>query len=231
MEQKKLLWVIFSAVGFVLVVAVLGLVVFWPSDERLSIEKESIRSSTEREFDPIEWVHKNQEYPGIEEQEVVYGENGEVAQIEGEEAVTREGAPEGDAESAIISPESEEMKKPGIEIEVYKPSEKPDEKVIEASRIVTPEPEPTSVRVTEYWIQAGSYASMIRAEEVKKRLAEKGIASIITTKSVEDTQYYRVRIGPYASNEEAEKFLGWIKGITGFESSYVSMVYIQKRLN
>ena len=76
MEQKKLLWVIFSAVGFVLIVAVVGLVLFWPEGEKMGIEKESIKTAVDREFDPIEWVREDEEYPGIEEQEVCVAQLG-----------------------------------------------------------------------------------------------------------------------------------------------------------
>jgi hypothetical protein len=34
-------------------------------------------------------------------------------------------------------------------------------------------------------------------------------------------------VGPYDNEQEAEKFLGWVKEIEGFESSYISETYFR----
>lgn len=231
MEQKKLLWVIFSAVGFVFIVAAAGLVLFWPHDQKQAGEGEQAAASVARDFDPVEWVRKEQEYPGIDETEaeegeemiLVYGDSGEEGREAGP-AAAEEGPSAGkEADKTAVTG------KDGVEIEVYRP-EKVKEKQT-AEPVPSPEPEPETKRLTEYWIQAGSYTSMVRAEEVKQDLSQRGIASLITSKTVDGTDYYRVRIGPYGSEAEAEKFLGWIRGVSGFESSYVSMVYVTRRIN
>jgi cell division protein FtsN len=85
------------------------------------------------------------------------------------------------------------------------------------------------VTVTEYWIQAGSYTSSSRAQEVADALEDQGLICKITTRTLSGTTYYRVRIGPYMSKGEAEKFLEWVKAVKGFESSYISMVYAKRR--
>lgn len=92
-----------------------------------------------------------------------------------------------------------------------------------------PAPRPREVSVTEYWIQAGSYTSSSRAQEVADVLGEQGLVSKITTRTLSEDTYYRVRIGPYMSKGEAEKFLEWVKAVKGFESSYISMVYAKRR--
>jgi cell division protein FtsN len=235
MEHKKLLWVIFSVVGFVLVVAVLGMVLFWPGGAEEEDGVLGALDTSEKEFDPIEWVREDEEYPGLEkpaeeaedEEDVtiVYGENGEKTEAEGE----AEEEPK-DAEKDVSGTKD-------IEIEVYEPSKREDRPKERTEPAEKPAPEPReekkaeTVRIKEYWIQTGSYTDLYRAEEIKRELAERGVASVITSKTVNDTIFYRVRIGPYASSNEAEKFLGWIRGISGFESSYVSQVYTKKRLN
>jgi cell division protein FtsN len=80
------------------------------------------------------------------------------------------------------------------------------------------------VRVTEYWIQAGSFSSASRADEISRRLEERGLAAHTTTRDLNGKTHFRVRVGPYTSRAEAEKFLGWIRELKGFESSYISMV-------
>jgi cell division protein FtsN len=94
---------------------------------------------------------------------------------------------------------------------------------------VKPAPQPREVTVSEYWIQAGSYTSSSRAQEIASVLEEQGLVSKITTRALSGKTYYRVRIGPYMSKEEAQKFLEWVKAVKGFESSYISMVYAKRR--
>jgi cell division protein FtsN len=94
---------------------------------------------------------------------------------------------------------------------------------------VKPAPQPREVTVSEYWIQAGSYTSSSRAQEIASVLEEQGLVSKITTRTLSGKTYYRVRIGPYMSKEEAQKFLEWVKAVKGFESSYISMVYAKRR--
>jgi cell division protein FtsN len=83
---------------------------------------------------------------------------------------------------------------------------------------------PKAVSVTEYWIQTGSFSSAARADEVSRRLEEKGLAARTTTRDLNGKTHFRVRVGPYASKAEAEKFLDWIQELKGFETSYISMV-------
>jgi DedD protein len=78
--------------------------------------------------------------------------------------------------------------------------------------------------VKEYWIQTGSYSSASRAEEVMRALADKGLEARASTLQIDGRTHFRVRVGPYASKAEANKFLAWIQAIKGFESSYISQV-------
>jgi len=237
MEHKKLLWVIFSVVGFVLVVAVLGMVLFWPGGTGEEDGVFGALDTSEKEFDPIEWVKEDEEYPGLEKpaEEAEAEDEEEVTIVYGEKGEKTEAEVEGEAES-----KDAEKDVPGtkdIEIEVYEPSkreERPKERAEPArkpAREPREEKKAETARIKEYWIQTGSYTDLYRAEEIKRELADRGVASVITSKTVNDTIFYRVRIGPYATSNEAEKFLGWIRGISGFESSYVSQVYTKKRLN
>jgi len=40
-----------------------------------------------------------------------------------------------------------------------------------------------------------------------------------------------VRLGPYESKAEAEKFLAWLKDLESFKSSYISQVYSTRTIN
>ena len=73
----------------------------------------------------------------------------------------------------------------------------------------------------DFWVQTGSFSTITRAEGVKDTLAAKGITSIIENRVLDSTTYYRVRVGPYTSKNEADYWLGLIRSINGFENSLV----------
>jgi DedD protein len=73
----------------------------------------------------------------------------------------------------------------------------------------------------DFWVQAGSFTAKVRAENVKETLASKGITSIIENRDVNGATFFRVRIGPYTSQNEADHWLALIKSIKGFEDSQI----------
>ncbi len=73
----------------------------------------------------------------------------------------------------------------------------------------------------DYWVQTGSFSTKARADSVKENLAAKGINSVIEVRDVNSKTWYRVRVGPYTSQNEAEYWLSLIKSINGFEESQI----------
>jgi DedD protein len=84
-----------------------------------------------------------------------------------------------------------------------------------------PAPAPQTKLYDDYWVQTGSFSTKARADGVKETLASKGIVSVIENREVEGKTYYRVRVGPYTSQNEADYWLSLIKSINGFEDSQV----------
>lgn len=82
--------------------------------------------------------------------------------------------------------------------------------------------------VTEYWIQTGSFSGKLNAEKARDALQARYIKAEIFTKEVSGKTTYRVRVGPYTNKNEAEYWLGSIKGISDFDSSYISEVKVKK---
>jgi DedD protein len=72
-----------------------------------------------------------------------------------------------------------------------------------------------------YWVQTGSFSTIARAEAVKDTLSAKGITSLVENREVQGKTYFRVRVGPYTSKNEADYWLALIKSIHGFEESLV----------
>ncbi len=229
MEQKKILWILFSVTLFLLVVVGTGFIWFFPRGGDLPETAESSPSGeTVSAFDPVEWVRTGPaEYPGLQEPEegakdagsadddfvIVYGETDRA-----EETETAEKPITPSVESARPAPKPQKSVTAEPPVSAPAPAQKPQP----VSRIV---------QVTEYWIQAGSFQSRSGAEEANRLLSEKGFSGRLTTKQVDGSDYYRVRLGPYAKKEEAEKFLNWVKEVDQFGSSYISQVRVSKTIS
>ena len=76
----------------------------------------------------------------------------------------------------------------------------------------------------EFWVQVGSFASRSRANALGQRLSDQGIVSRVTTRTSAAEVFFRVRVGPYGSRVEAEKFLAWVQQVDGLDGSYISEV-------
>jgi DedD protein len=81
----------------------------------------------------------------------------------------------------------------------------------------TPQPK----TYNDYWVQTGAFSAKIRAEGMKDTLASKGITSIIENTEVDGKSLYRVRVGPYTSENEASYWAGLVKSIDGFGDSQI----------
>jgi len=226
MERNRVLWVIFSISLFLVVVLAGGLYLLRPvskQDAQVSAEE----TPSIRGFDAFEYVRGKSELPGLteepEEMVIIVGEREEAPTqeppVRPEETKTIIPVPEKAIEPAPRVVSRPKATRPAATVPVTRPVQKP-----------APQPAPREVSVTEYWIQAGSYTSTSRAQEVAQALEDQGLVSKITTRALSGKIYYRVRIGPYQNKPEAEKFLGWVKAVKGFESSYISMVYTKRRV-
>lgn len=75
--------------------------------------------------------------------------------------------------------------------------------------------------INDYWIQIGAYRAMVRAEDARELLASKGLVSIIENREINGQNLYRVRLGPYTSEREANHWLAIVKNIDGLHESQV----------
>ncbi len=214
MEQQKILWIIFALATGVLVVVAAAFILFVPPGT--GSETETTTAAVESDnFDVTAFLKDDEKTMGLEESS---GETGETSYVIG----VVEGA------DSDVTPDAAETA-PVAEI-----VKAPVPAAVPAPKAVQPAPAPVNpvkkVRVTEYWIQAGSFSHRSSAEEAKESLQEKEFESVIFTKDVNGTQYFRVRIGPYKYKAEAEKFLTYVKNIDNFESSQIFEVYVEKTL-
>ncbi|MDR3303236.1 MAG: SPOR domain-containing protein [Treponema sp.] len=80
---------------------------------------------------------------------------------------------------------------------------------------------PSPKTYSNYWVQAGAFSTQIRAEDVRENLKTKGLSSVIETSDVNGRNLFRVRVGPYTSQNEADYWLALIKTIDGFQDSLI----------
>jgi cell division protein FtsN len=244
MERNRVLWVIFSISLFLVVVLAGGLYLLRPVTDR-DAEVATGQTPPLRAFDAFEYVRGRSELPAVEEEPeeaeemvIIVGEREEAPAEEPEAAFELPGKalpPELDSQPPATAPVATAPEtrsttpRPTTRPATTPVARAPAAKPAARAPVAKPAPQPREVTVTEYWIQAGSYTSPSRAQEVGAALEDQGLVSKITTRTLSGKTYYRVRIGPYMSKGEAEKFLEWVKAVKGFESSYISMVYAKRR--
>jgi len=75
--------------------------------------------------------------------------------------------------------------------------------------------------INDFWVQTGAFSAQVRAEDARELLANKGITSIIENREINGKIWYRVRLGPYTSEREANHWLEIVKLIDGFSDSQI----------
>lgn len=104
------------------------------------------------------------------------------------------------------------------------PAARPPATATRPPAAVAPRPAPPAAAVAtrnNFWVQTGAFSSKVRAEIVKESLEAKGIASIIENRNINGRTWYRVRVGPYLSETEANYWLALVRSIDGFADSQV----------
>ena len=233
MEQQKVLIVIVSVALFVAAVIGIGLIFFYPRTEAspdapLRIVQEP-GAEGRQQFDPIEFLRRPEaEAPDFAPREpeddddfIIVFDDEDPPDPRAPAEPRAEPEPEVEPEPAPPEPAPAPRAPAPSEPAPRAPAERPTQPTPAPPR----EPQTRQVRVTEYWIQVIASPSRDRVEQARTTLEERGLRGRITTRTVNDTVFYRLRVGGYSDKAEAEKFLGWIREIDGFGQSYISEEY------
>ncbi|HKK48324.1 MAG TPA: SPOR domain-containing protein [Alkalispirochaeta sp.] len=245
MEQNKVLMVIVSVVIFFAAIVGVGMALLYPRGDETA---QAASGSVVREFDPIEYVRSpdSGEMAEAEEDEtddvvIVYGdlpEEPSPAEDETDQPVVEERTDDAPAEVTITERPARtpraaiEPNEPETDTAPAAPERRQDP---EPSRTEPTQPqpeapaestpEPRQIRVTEYWIQLISSPNRDRVDQARATLTDYSLGGRVTTRDIEGELFYRLRVGPYDSHAEAEKFLEWIRDIDGFGEAYISEEY------
>jgi cell division protein FtsN len=123
------------------------------------------------------------------------------------------------AKSVAVKPAAKPVEKPAA----AKPTENPAVSPA-AKTAASPAEKPKTSKTYDnpnFWIQTGAFSTMKHAEGAKDYLAARGITSIIEDPVINGRTWYRVRVGPYTTRDEANYWLALVKSIDGFSASQV----------
>ena len=243
MERQKIIWVIFS-VGFVMVALVLiGLLLNKPDDDSAAgrdLSMGTLESTEESETDESGTAGSAEIHDALNN-----GEDGNTVPFPDEENgssfdVTDPDKDQEESEDEAIIQYGED----------WRNGEKPDtgsaekqatyhsnatssgttraaeEKPASAAPPVRHTEEPKTV--INYWIQLASYTKKSTAETKQEELTEKGLSTTISTKDINGETWYRLRYGPFTSQSEADKFLSWVKNLSGYEEAWRTQVPVTR---
>jgi DedD protein len=234
MEKKKLLLVAISVGVFLVMVIGASILVFSPRtpspaaaaaqpakpaplekvEEPAAIEAPASVNAVElvKSFDDIQGLQTPPEEKDQDNVFYIYGENPS-------EVVTVDRSAGGPANRLIV-----DVPRPSAVAVPDAPRAARPAPAARQTPAATPAPKaaPAASRAQDnYWVQTGSFSTIARAEAVKDTLSSKGFASLVENREVQGKTYFRVRVGPYTSKNEADYWLALIKSIQGFEESLV----------
>ncbi|MDR1099584.1 MAG: SPOR domain-containing protein [Treponema sp.] len=165
-----------------------------------------------------------------ENQFYINGENAGVEKINGDAAArvvinvpkpSTAAVPDTPVEGRSAPRQAAPASRPAVRAAPAKPS-------VPASTTAPKPATPQLKTYNDYWVQTGAFTAKVRAEGVKDTLSSKGITSIIENREVDGKTWYRVRVGPYTSETEANYWLALVKSIDGFGDSQVRMTQARR---
>lgn len=240
-QQQKLLWTILSVAVLFLVILAACMFIFLPSGN--SQAEQAITKAQE----PMEWVKADTPQqtesatPAVTEDNIVINtvQPKEIKPIESnktalktEQTTKSQSYETKPAEPNKIVLRSEPETKSQADIVIKETSQKsavpqqpkqeqPKQQVQTKVQTQTKQTVKQSASSTEYWIQLGAFSTRESADRAVATMKEHNHKASILTGTSNGKTVYRVRTGPYTDKSQADKALGSIKRIKGYDGSYI----------
>jgi DedD protein len=238
-ERKKLLWISVSACVFGLVLIGAGFFLFAPRSGGAAAPATIGNIAAPKAQFPQDFLSAPLPAPAVDQPRTAVGPDGSVYVVYGDEIPQGQGGPLSGAlpaaptaatgsKAAAKAPEattpstaapSTAAPSTAAPKAAAKPAAEAPKAAAKAASATKSALKPKS---GDYWIQAASFTSRGRADDLKDGLSQKGIASHISVKDMVGKSWYRVRVGPYATKTEAEGWLGRLKALPQCAEAYVS---------
>ena len=200
-DTQRILWAVVAVSLLVIIVLAGGLYFLRPRGAEVT--EVAVTDADGSEFDPFEYVRSDQETPGLQESTE---SSRQVTLVVGDvQSPASTGSPaSGDARTrqtpaaptpSAVTPAAVT---PAPVSNVPAPSP-------------APAPAPRATGDSQYWIQVGSFSSRSRADDLYEQLGDLGYVGRIVAHDADGVTMHRVRIGPYASQPEADRLLGKLR--------------------
>lgn len=249
MEQRKILLIIVSVAVVLAAIIGAGIFLFYPRDP---VEPAVARDRGVLEWEPLDYLRGVGERPGLEPEPaaprddegdfvVTYGVTEPERPVRTrplDPFVAEEPPVAAPVETAVprdtaVPPEpaAPPPAPPEVVTAPAAPAVRPAAVAREPAVAPAPGPAPPVARPappladSAYWVQVISSPNRDTVEQAGQRLREHQLGSRIVTREINGTLYYRLRLGPFAVREEAEKFLGWVRRIDGFADAMIFVDY------
>ncbi|MCQ2604036.1 MAG: SPOR domain-containing protein [Spirochaetia bacterium] len=217
-QQQKLLWTILSVAVLFLVILAACMFIFLPSGN--SQAEQAITKAQE----PMEWVKADTPQqtesatPAVTEDNIVINtvQPKEIKPIEPNKIVLRS-EPETKSQADIVIKETSQKSA----VPQQPKQEQPKQQVQTKVQTQTKQTVKQSASSTEYWIQLGAFSTRESADRAVATMKEHNHKASILTGTSNGKTVYRVRTGPYTDKSQADKALGSIKRIKGYDGSYI----------
>jgi len=241
-ERKKLLWISISACVFVLLMLAVGFALLSPKKGGAQAPAAIANGAPPKAQDPQDFLSAPPLAPApAPALEQPRNQDGNVIVVYGDKPKLPEGEQPTSAAPSAIAPAAAPAApaaagapaSPGTSNAPAAPGKAaspaaPTALAKAQSTAKKPSAMSASPRTDEFWIQAASFTSRGRADDLKQALADRGIAALISVKGISSKSWYRVRVGPYSAKAEADGWLGRLKDLPGCAEAYVSKLAATK---
>jgi DedD protein len=224
MEKKKLLLVAVSVGVVLLIIFIIPLLIISP--------RKDFGASLQEQSAVIEPPHLTQGWEGAREPETVGTRDDEIAAAP---AIPANPSNAATNVTTLIVPAPRSVAVPDAVVSPVRQASRArpvqtDETAKEVNQQAAAKPaavKPAAAKTVKtydssnFWIQTGAFTTIKYAEGAKDYLEERGITSIIEDPVINGKTWYRVRVGPYTTRDEANYWLALVKSIDGFSASQV----------
>lgn len=240
MSTQKLLWVLLSVLAVLAIVLFAAMFLYNTDGATADVTGEGAEFASG--YDALEYSRSERENPSIGDapdfspkpsSDAEEDPNERTAEEEPQidEAVADGTDKENETSESVVTVREKETQTSSSTntIQQSEPKEKQSSTRTSAASVRKAEPAPRKPEiVTQYWIQTGSFSSMIKARESVEQLNQRGFLNArILTAEINSSIAYRVRIGPYTNKNEANKFKDWVRKLAQFSGAYVTEVYVK----
>ncbi|HTH14456.1 MAG TPA: SPOR domain-containing protein [Spirochaetia bacterium] len=237
MKYSKGMIALFIALAALSVIVAVGLIFFLPKEPAKAAAVPSPTPApgltgpanpVPDQFDPVEWTRNPQATAGqVPESKTTTDSQGFTVTLPADKTATAVPTPPpgpGVSFPGEATPTPNPNTVESTPVTPTAPAKVPAPKAKTPAVAKTPAAKPAPKPTTGWWIQVASFKDRYQAENTAKALEAQGLKGTLTTATVNGQTVVRVRVGPYANEAEASKFLAWLKPVKEFEASYITKV-------